>query len=134
MLQFLARDADWQQANIGCCADCNLGPYHLEYLHACVNGVPPHLLPRAHEHLQALMAACEALIHEAYVNLEGNHFEHPQWAPLRTATQEALALLDWHEFEAHAGAGGGLPRGHGEVAALVPLKPPRSAHGKPSRA
>lgn len=100
-LQFLARDAEWQEANIGCCADCNLWSDHLQYLHAFVHGFPPHLLPRAHAHLQALLAACEALSHEAYVDLEGNNFDHPQWAPLRTAAQEALALLGWQEFEAH---------------------------------
>ncbi|BBP83190.1 hypothetical protein PHLH8_28320 [Pseudomonas sp. Pc102] len=61
----------------------------------------PSLLPRSHARLQALLAACEALSHEAYVDLEGNNFDHPQWAPLRTAAQEALALLLWQELEAH---------------------------------
>ncbi|WP_431484553.1 hypothetical protein [Pseudomonas solani] len=40
------------------------------------------------------------LSHGAYVNLEGNNFEHPAWAPLRAAAQEALALLGWQEIEA----------------------------------
>lgn len=100
-LQFLAMDAEGQRANIGCCADCNLWSYYLEYLDAFVKGFPPRLLPQAHAHLQALLTACETLCHDAYVSLDGNNFEHPQWTPLRTAAQEALALLGWREFEEH---------------------------------
>lgn len=99
-LQFLAGSADWQLANIGCCADCDLWSSYLDHLEAFVEGFPPRLQPRAHGQLQALLAACMTLGHGAYVNLEGNNFEHPEWAPLRTAAQEALALLGWQEIEA----------------------------------
>ncbi|WCD77775.1 hypothetical protein [Pseudomonas sp. TUM22785] len=96
----LAGDAEWQLANIGCCADCNLWPSYLDHLEAFVEGFPPRRLPQAHAHLQALRVACESLGHGAYATLDGNNSDFPQWAPLRTAAREALALLGWHEIEA----------------------------------
>lgn len=101
-LEFLAMDADQQRVEIGCCAECNLWSDQLDYLERFVRDFPARLDPALHQHLQALLTACEGLSPEAYgMTLEDNGFEHRQWQPLRQAAQQALEDLGWPEAREH---------------------------------
>lgn len=100
-LVFLTLDAQGQQHNIGCCAECNLWSHYLEYLHNFVQRFPAHLQPQLYPLLRELLSACEALSPAAYGTLDSNGFEDPQWAPLREMASAALELMGWPELQEH---------------------------------
>jgi len=100
-LVFLSSDANAQQQDIGCCAECNLWSHFLEYLDTFVQRFPAHRQPQLCQLLRRLLSACEALSPAAYGTLESNGFEDPQWAPLREMASEALERMGWPELAEH---------------------------------